>query len=69
MKVDELNKAKIPVVKINKKLEEFRGKILFPKKLALANEMLSRVKLPISETSKWLFVNWVKHNYVFRFQM
>jgi hypothetical protein len=46
MKVEELNKAKIPVVKINKKLEEFRGKILFPKKLALANEMLSRAKLP-----------------------
>ena len=46
MKVDELNKAKIPVVKINKKLEEFRGKILFPKKLALANEMLSNAKLP-----------------------
>ena len=52
MKVDELNKAKIPVVKINKKLEEFRGKILFPKKLALANEMLSKAKLPILETSK-----------------
>ena len=52
MKVDELNKAKIPVVKINKKLEEFRGKILFPKKLALANEMLSRVKLPNLETLK-----------------
>ena len=52
MKVDELNKAKIPVVKINKKLEEFRGKILFPKKLALSNEMLSRVKLPTIETSK-----------------
>ena len=52
MKVDELNKAKIPVVKINKMLEEFRGKILFPKKLALANEMLSRVKLPNLETLK-----------------
>ena len=52
MKVDELNKAKIPVVKINKKLEEFRGKILFPKKLALANEMLSRAKLPNLKTSK-----------------
>ncbi len=49
MKVDELNKAKIPVVKINKKLEEFRGKVLFPKKLALANEMLSKAKLPIIE--------------------
>ncbi len=52
MKVNELNKAKIPVVKINKKLEEFKGKILFPNKLALANEMLLRVKLPPLETSK-----------------
>ena len=46
MKIEELSKAKIPVVKINKKLEEFRGKILFPKKLALANEMLLKAKLP-----------------------
>lgn len=52
MKVDELNNAKIPVVKINNKLEEFRGKILFPKKLALANEMLSRTKLPNLGTLK-----------------
>ena len=52
IEIDELNKAKIPVVRINKKLEEFRGKILFPKKLALANEMLSKAKLPILETSK-----------------
>ena len=52
MKVDELNKAKIPVVKINKKLEEFRGKILFPKKLALANEMLQNAKLPTLKTTK-----------------
>ena len=46
MKVEDLNKAKIPVVKINKKLEEFKGKILFPKKLELANKMLQNVKLP-----------------------
>ncbi len=52
MKVEELNKAKIPVVKINKKLEEFRGKILFPKKLALANEMLLNAKLPTLKTTK-----------------
>jgi hypothetical protein len=45
-KVEDLNKEKIPVVKIDKKLEKFRGKILFPKKLALANEMLSKAKLP-----------------------
>ena len=47
MKIDELNKAKIPVVKIDKKLEEYRGKILFPKKLAIANEMLLTAKLPV----------------------
>ena len=52
MNVDDLNKGKIPVVKINNKLEEFRGKVLFPKKLALANEMLLRAKLPILKTSK-----------------
>ncbi len=52
MKVDELNKSKIPLVKINKKLEEFRGKILFPKKLALANEMLLNAKLPNLENMK-----------------
>ena len=46
MRVEELNKAKVPIVKINKKLEEFQGKILFPKKLKLANEMLSKVRLP-----------------------
>jgi hypothetical protein len=46
MKVEDLNKRKIPVVKIDKKLEQFRGKVLFPKKVALANEMLSKAKLP-----------------------
>ena len=40
MKVEDLNKAKIPVVKINKKLEEFKGKILFPEKLELAKDIV-----------------------------
>jgi hypothetical protein len=52
MKVEDLNKAKIPVVKMNKKLEEFKGKILFPEKLDLANKMLEKVKLPKAETLK-----------------
>ena len=51
MKVEDLNKAKIPVVKINKKLEEFKGRVLFPEKLELANKMLEKVKLPV-ETAK-----------------
>jgi len=51
MKVEDLNEAKIPVVKINKKLEEFKGKVLFPEKLKLANKMLEKVQLPV-ETAK-----------------
>jgi hypothetical protein len=52
MNVEDLNKAKIPVVKINKKLEEFKGEILFPEKLDLANKMLDKVKLPKVEPLK-----------------
>ena len=32
MKVDEFNKSKIPLVKIDKKLNRFKGKVLFKKK-------------------------------------
>ncbi len=46
LKIDKLNKAKIPIVKIDKRLERFRGKILFPEKLDKANEILTRVGLP-----------------------
>ena len=46
MKIEELNKAKIPIVKIDKKLERFRGKVLFPEKLVLANKILANAKLP-----------------------
>ncbi|MEY4904114.1 MAG: hypothetical protein RLZZ292_1929 [Bacteroidota bacterium] len=49
MSIKELNDAKIPIVKIDKKLEKFRGKILFPKKLALANQLLEKVTLPVFE--------------------
>lgn len=46
MDIKELNKNKIPIVKIDKKLEKFRNKILFPEKLAKANKTLVRVGLP-----------------------
>jgi hypothetical protein len=52
MKIEELNKAKVPIVKIDKKLERFRGKVLFPEKLALANKMLKNAKLPKLPASK-----------------
>ena len=52
MKIEELNKAKVPIVKIDKKLEKFRGKILFPEKLALANKLLAKAKLPELPSAK-----------------
>jgi hypothetical protein len=44
--IEKLNKSKAPVVPIDKKLEKYRGKVLFPKKLARANEILSKASLP-----------------------
>ena len=46
MKIEQLNANKIPIVKINKRLEKFKGKVLFPEKLQQANETLSKVGLP-----------------------
>ena len=46
MKINELNKKKIPLVKINKDLNKYKGKVLFGKKLQKANELLERAKLP-----------------------
>jgi hypothetical protein len=41
-----MKNQKIPKIKINKNLEKFRGKILFPEKLEKANEILEKTKLP-----------------------
>ena len=46
MKIEELNNSKIPIIVLDKKLEQFRGKILFPKKLKKANEILAKAGLP-----------------------
>lgn len=46
MKIEELNKAKVPIVKINKNLEKFRGRVLFPEKVSLANKLLEKAVLP-----------------------
>lgn len=46
MKIDELNQSKVPIIVFDKKLEQFRGKVLFPKKLAKANEILAKSGLP-----------------------
>ncbi len=44
--IEELNNSKVPIIPIDKKLEKYRGKVLFPEKLAKANEILSKSKLP-----------------------
>ena len=45
-KVEDLNKRKVPIVRIDPSLERYRDKTLFPDKLAMANEMLRTAKLP-----------------------
>ena len=46
MTIAELNKRKTPIVIIDKSLEKFKGKVLFPEKLAKANEVLKKIGLP-----------------------
>jgi hypothetical protein len=46
MKVEEINTKKKPIVLIDKSLDFFNDKVLFPKKLEKANEMLKKVGLP-----------------------
>lgn len=46
MKIEELNNAKLPMVKIDSKLDRFKGRELFPEKLAVANKMLANARLP-----------------------
>lgn len=52
--IKELNKNKISIVKIDKKLERFRGRILFPEKLEHANEILKRTSLPKLNYNRFL---------------
>jgi len=42
----ELKKRKIPIVVIDKSLDKYDDKTLFPEKLEKANEMLKKIGLP-----------------------
>ena len=42
MNKEDLNSSKVPIIVLDKKLETFRGKVLFPKKLGRANQILAR---------------------------
>ena len=46
MTIEELKKRKTPIVIIDKSLEQYKGKILFPEKLAKANRILKKAGLP-----------------------
>lgn len=46
MTIEELNNRKTPIVTIDKSLEQYKGKVLFPEKLAKANDVLKRIGLP-----------------------
>ena len=45
-KIEDLNISKVPIVTIDPSLNKYYGKVLFPKKLALAEEQLKGVQLP-----------------------
>lgn len=49
MKIDELNKKKVPIIKIDKSLNKYDDMVLFPEKIAKANQMLKNVGLPKSK--------------------
>lgn len=46
MRIEQLNSSKVPIIVIDKRLEQFRDKVLFPEKLEKANEILSKAGLP-----------------------
>jgi hypothetical protein len=46
MKVKEIDTKKKPIILVDKSLDFFNDKVLFPKKLEKANEMLKKVGLP-----------------------
>ena len=50
MTIEVLNKRKTPIIVIDDTLEKYKGEVLFPEKLAKANETLKRIGLPKLET-------------------
>ena len=50
--VEDISNRKVPLVTIDPALEKYKGKVLFPEKLAMANEMLKTAKLPKNKHRK-----------------
>ena len=47
MKIDKLNQSKLPIVKIDVRLDDDENKILFPEKLAQTNQTLAQTNISI----------------------
>ncbi len=56
--IDELNKRKVPIVKIDNSLREFLDKPVFQDKVNKANETLKKVGLPILNKNEKNPTNW-----------
>ena len=52
MKTKEINKVKTPDVRLDKSLDKYDDKILFPEKLEKANQRLKEVGLPKQWTTE-----------------
>ncbi|MFV0265539.1 MAG: hypothetical protein ACK5HT_00225 [Draconibacterium sp.] len=49
---NEIKKRKIPIVRVDKSLNEYDDKVVFPEKLEKANEMLKKIGLPKQWTTE-----------------
>jgi len=52
MEIKELNRKKVPIVKIDNSLDKLSSKVLFPEKLEKANNQLKSTGLPTLNTKK-----------------
>ena len=56
--ITEIKERKIPIVRVDKSLNNYDDKILFPDKLEKANEMLRKIGLP----KQWITENATANN-------
>lgn len=49
--ISELNKVKLPVIRIDKSLNKYSNVILFPEKVEKAKETIARIGLPKKQST------------------
>ena len=49
MNIQKINESKVPIIVFDKKLEQFRDKLLFPEKLERAKEIIAKYGLPATK--------------------